>query len=231
MSPIIVALDFETQAQALQLARRLDPALCRVKIASTLFTRCGPDIVVQLQQLGFEVFLDLKYHDIPKQVFGACLQAAKLGVWMLTIHTSGGEAMMVAACDAISQGSATGSKPILVGVTVLTSLSNQDLTQIGYKNHVDHTVVSLAQLAMRSGLDGVVSSAAEVAILRSALGDHAVLVTPGIRMAGDDVGDQKRVVTPADALQAGSSYLVIGRSITQAADPIHMLNKIIGSIS
>lgn len=226
ISPIIVALDFKTQEEALALARQLDPSLCRVKVATTLFTRYGPEIVIQLQKLGFDVFLDLKFHDIPQQVAGACAQAAKLGVWMITIHTSGGEAMMVAARDAVEQAATAGRKPILVGVTVLTSLSGSDLKQIGYSDTVDKSVTRLAQLALNCGLDGVVSSASEVATLRQCLPSDAVLVTPGIRLSGDNSDDQKRVVTPDKAMASGSSYLVIGRSITQAKEPASTLKKI-----
>lgn len=229
MSPIIVALDFETQEEALQLAHCLDPALCRVKIASTLFTRYGPDVVQQLQQLGFDVFLDLKYHDIPQQVAGACKQAAEMGVWMLTVHCSGGGDMLRAARQAVDEA-AVERKPIIVGVTILTSLSHEDLNEIGFRNSVDVTVLDFANLAIKSGLDGVVCSAAEAAYLRKKLGDQAVLVTPGIRLVDDPIQDQKRVVTPTKAMAAGSSYLVIGRSITKANKPDEVVSRIIGSL-
>ena len=221
---IIVALDFPTQEQALHLARQLDPKLCRLKVASTLFTHYGPALIEELRLLGFDIFLDLKYHDIPQQVAGACKQAAALGVWMLTIHTSGGEAMMVAARDALE--GVSGTRPLLIGVTVLTSLSGDDLTQIGYKNNVADTVMSLGKLAQSAGIDGVVSSAEEAAMLRKTLGADFLLVTPGIRLPENKSDDQKRVVTPEAAIAAGSDYLVIGRAITQAVNPIAALESI-----
>lgn len=224
LSPIIVALDFPTQEQALALAKQLDPKLCRVKIASTLFTRYGPPLIEALQALGFEVFLDLKYHDIPHQVAGACAQAAALGVWMVTLHCSGGEAMMMAGREAVDK--ATGHKPILVGVTVLTSLSDADLRNIGYQNPVMQSVLHLAHLAKQAGLDGVVSSATEVAALKKELGNDFIFVTPGIRLADAQQDDQKRIMTPSKALLAGSRYLVVGRAITQAAEPMLALQKI-----
>ncbi|PHQ79798.1 MAG: orotidine-5'-phosphate decarboxylase [Coxiella sp. (in: Bacteria)] len=224
-TPIIVALDFETKEEALFLAKKLDPQLCRLKVASTLFTRYGPDLIEALRLLGFDIFLDLKYHDIPKQVAVACKQAAQLGVWMLTLHASGGEAMMTAARDAVE--GVPGTRPLLVGVTVLTSLSDADLIQIGYKDNVVDSVLNLAKLAKASGLDGVVSSAAEASALRHALGDDFVLVTPGIRLPGNSSDDQKRVVTPEAALAAGSNYLVIGRAITQAPEPVVVLQQIL----
>lgn len=223
-SPIIVALDFSTRDETLALAKRLDPKLCRLKIANTLFTHYGPSIIEELQTLGFEIFLDLKYHDIPNQVAGSCEQAARLGVWMITVHTSGGEAMMMAAREAVDK--VAGSRPLVIGVTVLTSLSTEDLSQVGYKDNVIDTVLKLGELAKFSGLDGVVSSAIEASMLREQLGDDFIYVTPGIRLASDHSDDQKRIMTPAKAIAAGSSYLVIGRAITQAPDPIHTLQKI-----
>ncbi len=223
-SPIVVALDFATREQALALAKQLDPALCRIKIGSTLFTHYGPSIVDALQTLGFDVFLDLKYHDIPNQVAGSCAQAAKLGVWMITVHCAGGMAMMQAAREAIDQVS--GRKPILVGVTVLTSLSGEDLVSVGYQDSLIDNVLKLAKLAKRSGLDGVVSSAIETTLLRRELGDDFVFVTPGIRLTEESTDDQKRIMTPTGALDAGSTYLVIGRAITQAPEPIIALQKI-----
>lgn len=223
-SAIIVALDFSTKQQALTLAKQLDPARCRVKIASTLFTHYGPALVEELQALGFDVFLDLKYHDIPNQVAAACLQAAKLGVWMLTVHCSGGEAMLMGAREALE--GVQGRKPLLVGVTILTSLSDSDLSTIGYTKNVMDSVCNLAQLAKQAGLDGVVSSATEVASLKKQLGDEFVLVTPGIRLTKDGADDQKRIMTPRKAIAAGATYLVVGRAITQAPEPMYALQKI-----
>ena len=223
-SPVIIALDYETQEETLRIAKQLDPKLCRLKIASTLFTHYGPSIIEALQNLGFDIFLDLKYHDIPQQVASACKQAAQLGVWMLTLHCSGGETMMRAAREALD--SIAGKKPLLVGVTVLTSLSTEDLHQIGYAESLIDTVLALAKMAQHAGMDGVVCSAAEASLLRKTLGDAFLLVTPGIRFADDPADDQKRVVTPELALASGSNYLVIGRPITQAADPMAVLRKI-----
>lgn len=225
-SPVIVALDFETQEETLRFAKQLDPKLCRLKVASTLFTRYGPVIIEALQELGFDIFLDLKYHDIPAQVASACKQAATLGVWMLTVHCSGGEVMLRSAREALDQVS--GKKPLLVGVTVLTSLSTEDLSQMGYAQNLIDTVLMLAKMAKHSGVDGVVCSAAEASLLRKVLGNDFLLVTPGIRFSEDEWGDQKRVVTPDLALASGSNYLVIGRPITQAQDPAAVLRKIVG---
>lgn len=223
-SPIIVALDCETQEETLQIAQQLDPQLCRLKVASTLFTRYGPGILEKLHRLGFDIFLDLKYHDIPQQVATACKQAAQLGVWMLTLHCSGGEAMMMAAREAVD--AAPSKKPLLVGVTVLTSLSTEDLHQMGYSENLIDTVSTLARMAQHSGMDGVVCSAAEAALLRRTLGQDFLLVTPGIRFAEDDTDDQKRVVTPEVALASGSNYLVVGRPITRSLDPLGLLKRI-----
>jgi orotidine-5'-phosphate decarboxylase len=222
-SPIIVALDYDTREETLALVKQLDPNLCRIKLGSTLFTHYGPRIIDEVQTLGFEVFLDLKFHDIPKQVAGSCYQAAQLGVWMMTIHCSGGEAMMMAAREAVDK---VQQPPILVGVTVLTSMSSEDLSMVGYKENVIDTVLKLGQLAKFSGLDGIVSSAMEAKLLREELGDKFLYVTPGIRLPDDTSDDQKRIMTPSKAMTAGSSYLVIGRAITQASEPVHALQQI-----
>jgi orotidine-5'-phosphate decarboxylase len=226
--PIIVALDYPDAAGALAMASRLDPALCRVKVGKELFTAAGPDIVRQLAGRGFDVFLDLKYHDIPNTVAGACRAAAKLGAWMLNVHASGGEAMMRAARDAVA-GSAR--VPLVIGVTVLTSLGDEDLAQIGFNANANDTVLRLAKLARQSGLDGVVCSAREAPLLRAALGPAFALVTPGIRLPGGDKGDQARTVTPAEAIGLGADYLVIGRPITASADPAATLRQIRESIA
>lgn len=227
-SPIVVALDYASREETLALAKQLDPDLCRIKLASTLFTHYGPRIVEEIQALGFDVFLDLKYHDIPNQVAGSCYQAAQLGVWMLTIHCSGGIAMLAAAREAVDKVS--GQRPLLVGVTVLTSLSDGDLAEIGYSNKVADSVVQLARLAKRAGLDGVVSSANETALLRKTIGEDFSYVTPGIRLSQHTADDQKRVMTPLQAIEAGSTYLVIGRSITQAPEPVRVLQQICSDI-
>ena len=224
---VIVALDFPDAGAALAAAGRLDPALCRVKVGKELFVAAGPAIVGQLHERGFEVFLDLKFHDIPNTVAGACRAAARLGVWMLNVHASGGSAMMRAAREAVA---AFPRPPLLIGVTVLTSLSDAELGEVGFAGSAADNVARLARLAASSGLDGVVCSAEEAAMLREALGAGFVTVTPGIRLAGGAKGDQSRVVTPEDAVRLGAHYLVIGRPVTQAADPAATLQSIVRSL-
>ena len=224
---VIVALDFPDAGAALAAAGRLDPALCRVKVGKELFVSAGPAIVGQLHERGFEVFLDLKFHDIPNTVAGACRAAARLGVWMLNVHASGGSAMMRAAREAVA---AFPRPPLLIGVTVLTSLSDAELGEVGFAGSAADNVARLARLAASSGLDGVVCSAEEAAMLREALGADFVTVTPGIRLAGGEKGDQSRVVTPEDAVRLGAHYLVIGRPVTQAADPAATLQSIVRSL-
>ena len=221
--PVIVALDYSLGSAALDLARRLSPKLCRVKVGKELFTSSGPALVEELQNLGFEVFLDLKFHDIPNTVAGAVRVAAGLGVWMVNVHASGGKRMMSAAGDAVA---AFSQRPLLIGVTVLTSMSDADLSELGYSETTQDRVLRLARLASESGLDGVVCSALEAPAVRQARGNEFCLVTPGIRMAGDDGADQRRVVTPSDALAMGANYLVIGRPITAAVDPLEALERV-----
>ena len=223
VGPIIVALDFDNAPAALNLSERLDPGLCRVKIGNELFTRAGPALVEQLQGRGFEVFLDLKFHDIPNTVAAAARAAADLGVWMFNVHAGGGSRMMHAAREALEQGS---HRPLLIGVTVLTSMSEEDLHELGHGESSEERVLQLARLSADCGLDGVVCSAREAALLRARCGPEFALVTPGIRLAGDAAGDQRRVVTPVDAMAGGSDYLVIGRSITRADDPVATLQRI-----
>lgn len=222
-SPVIVALDFPSAAPALELAARLSPQLCRLKVGKELFTRSGPQLVEQLQGMGFEIFLDLKFHDIPNTVAGAVRAAAELGVWMVNVHAAGGRRMMEAAAGAL-QGHA--NRPFLIAVTVLTSMTGEDLRELGYSETPTERVLRLAALTADSGLDGVVCSAMEAKDLRNARGEGFALVTPGIRLAGDSADDQRRVVTPADALALGSDYLVIGRSITGAQDPLAALRRV-----
>lgn len=222
-NPVIVALDFPGAEPALELAARLSPDLCRLKVGKELFTRCGPSLVDALQQQGFDVFLDLKFHDIPNTVAGAVRSAAELGVWMVNVHAGGGRRMMEAAADALSSLSA---RPLLIAVTVLTSMSDEDLREMGYTESAAERVLRLAALTQDSGLDGVVCSAMEAPQLRVERGDDFCLVTPGIRLAGDDAGDQRRVLTPADAVANGSDYLVIGRSVTGAGDPLVALQRV-----
>ncbi len=221
---IIVALDFADADQALHLASRLDPRRCRVKVGKELFVSAGPDLVRRLHDQGFEVFLDLKFHDIPNTVAGACRAAAALGVWMVNVHALGGSVMMTAAREAVD---AYAKRPLLLAVTVLTSHDEATLGEIGLGGDTAGAAVErLASLAQRSGLDGVVCSAQEAHLLRKAHGESFRLLSPGIRPAGAASDDQHRVMTPARALAAGVDYLVIGRPITQAPDPVAALAAI-----
>ena len=220
---IIVALDFADAASALALVERLEPSLCRLKVGKELFTVAGPDLVRALVGRGFEVFLDLKFHDIPNTVAAACRAAAGLGVWMLNVHASGGRRMMTAAQEALAD---LPQRPLLIAVTVLTSMSAEDLGEVGIAAAPADQVLRLARLTQQCKLDGVVCSAQEAAMLRADLGADFRLVTPGIRPAGADAGDQRRVMTPVEALRAGASDLVIGRPITAAPDPLAALKQI-----
>ena len=221
--PVIVVLDFPDAKSALDLAACLDPSECRVKVGKELHTAAGPQVVDALMRCGFDVFLDLKFHDIPNTVAGACRVAASQGVWMINVHASGGSRMMLAAREAVDL---SGAKPLLIGVTVLTSLSDADMAQIGFVGPAVDNVLRLASLTKACGLDGVVCSAQEATGLRAALGAGFQLVTPGIRLEGDAKGDQQRVVTPVDAIRKGADFLVIGRSISHAKDPITALHSI-----
>jgi len=227
-TPIIVALDFPSHEAALALAGRLDPALCRVKVGKELFTRCGPQVVEALQHKGFEVFLDLKFHDIPNTTAMAVHAAAELGVWMVNVHCSGGLRMMSACRDRLDRSS--GPKPLLIGVTVLTSLEQADLAEIGLDIAPQQQVLRLAALAARAGLDGLVCSAQEAESLKAGFA-QLQLVTPGIRPAGSQADDQRRILTPAQAMAAGSDYLVIGRPIAQAADPAQALAAVVAELA
>jgi len=220
---VIVALDFADATSALDLAERLDPAQCRVKVGKELYTAAGPALVERLTRRGFGVFLDLKFHDIPNTVAAACRAAAGLGVWMINVHASGGRAMLEASRAALPSGA---SAPKLIAVTLLTSLHAVDLTEIGMSGTLEEAVLRLATLAADCGLDGVVCSAREATVLRARLGDAFLRVTPGIRLADGTVDDQQRVMTPVQAIAAGASYLVIGRPITRAPDPLQALNDI-----
>lgn len=215
-SPIVVALDYPTQAQALAMAKQLNPTQCRVKVGKELFTSAGPQVVEALHKLGFEVFLDLKFHDIPNTCAKACATAAELGVWMVNVHASGGRRMMEAARNEIDKAS---HQPLLIGVTVLTSMEQADLAELGLNISPIEQVERLAKLTQSSGLDGVVCSAKEVELISKVCGKDFLTVTPGIRPAGAEQGDQRRILTPAQAKAAGVHYMVIGRPITQAADP------------
>ena len=224
MSPIIVALDFPSSAPALSLAEQLDPTLCRVKVGKELFTREGPVLVKALVNSGFDVFLDLKFHDIPNTVAAAVAAAAELGVWMVNVHASGGPRMMEAARKALDP--MKDSAPLLTAVTVLTSMEQAELMQVGVTRALEEQVCELAQLAERSGMDGVVCSAQETIMLRTLVANDFCLVTPGIRPEDSERGDQRRVATPAQAVRNGSDYLVIGRPITRADSPPDALKQI-----
>ncbi len=220
-SPVIVALDFSEAADALALAGRLDPALCRVKVGKELFTRAGPAVVEALVARGFQVFLDLKYHDIPNTVAGACRAAAELGVWMVNVHALGGQRMMAAAREAVER--APRGRPLLVAVTVLTSMTDGELTEVGLTGSASENVLRLADLARDSGLDGVVCSPREASLIRDRVGAGFLRVTPGVRPAGAARDDQRRTLTPAQALEQGADFLVVGRPVTAAENPLAAL--------
>ncbi|MCL5041105.1 MAG: orotidine-5'-phosphate decarboxylase [Gammaproteobacteria bacterium] len=227
-TPVIVALDFPDAAAAIALAGQLDPRQCRLKVGKELFTASGPQVVEQLQALGFEVFLDLKFHDIPNTAAGAVRAAAELGVWMLNVHAGGGRRMLEACREVLDRRS--GSRPLLTAVTVLTSLEQEDLLEVGVDIEPMVQVQRLARLTQDCGLDGVVCSAREAKALRGALNDDFLLVTPGIRPEDASADDQKRIVTPVQALENGSSYLVIGRPITRAENPASALSSILATL-
>lgn len=226
-SPIIVALDFTSATQALSFAERLSPADCRLKVGKELFTHAGPGLVRSLQDRGFEVFLDLKFHDIPNTVAGAVAAAADLGVWMVNVHAQGGRRMMTAARERLQQD---GYSTLLTAVTVLTSMEAEDLREIGIDRTPLSHVQALAGLAADCGLHGVVCSAQEAPVLRQQLPTDFMLVTPGIRPANATADDQRRIMTPEQAMSVGVNYLVIGRPITQAADPVAALQEINASL-
>lgn len=220
---VIVALDYSDSGAAMELVSGLDPMLCRLKVGKEMFTRFGPQFVEQLVLKGFDVFLDLKFHDIPNTVAAACAAAADLGVWMTNVHASGGRRMMEAAGERLQQ---LQQPPLLIAVTILTSLGQQDLVEIGYPGTPEENVLRLARLADVSGMDGIVCSPLEAREVRPVVRTDFCLVTPGVRPEASLQDDQKRVMTPADAIRAGSDYLVIGRPITQAADPLQSLRAI-----
>jgi len=227
ISPIVVALDYPTPKQAIEMAKQLDPKKCRVKVGKELFTASGPAILEQLHKLDFDVFLDLKFHDIPNTCAGAVAAAAELGVWMVNVHASGGERMMAAAADAIANKQ---HKPLLIAVTVLTSMEQSDLAGIGLDIAPQQQVQRLAKLAKESGMDGVVSSAQEIELIKQLCGTDFLTVTPGIRPAGSAAGDQRRIMTPKQAVEVGGDYLVVGRPITQAENPQQSCLDIIQSL-
>jgi orotidine-5'-phosphate decarboxylase len=220
---VIVALDYPDRTDALALVERLEPGSCRLKVGKELFTRAGPQVVEELTARGFEVFLDLKFHDIPNTVASACHAATDLGVWMLNVHALGGERMLLAAREGCARA---GRNPLLVAVTILTSMDTEDLATVGLAGSPEENVLRLATLVHRCGLDGVVCSSRETVVLRERIGPGFTLVTPGIRPAGSQQDDQRRVMTPREAISSGASYLVIGRPVTQADDPVSVLRTI-----
>ncbi len=226
-SKVIVALDYAEAQSALKLVNQLNPDLCKLKIGKELFTAAGPQLVEQLVAKNFKVFLDLKFHDIPNTVKKACEAAANLGVWMLNVHACGGSTMMQAALEGVNKSR---HQPYLIAVTVLTSMNQADLNEIGIENSVENQVLKLAKLTQQAGLHGVVCSAQEAALLKQHLKNDFLLVTPGIRPATASLDDQSRVLTPAQAIMMGASYLVVGRPITQAENPIKVLEAIVQEI-
>lgn len=224
MSKVIVALDFQSDRDALQFVEKIDPTLCKLKVGVAMFTRYGQDFVKGLIQKGFDIFLDLKFHDIPNTVAEACKAAADLGAWMVSVHAVGGFKMLQAAHNAVSQSA---HKPKLVAITVLTSMEGHDLNEVGTSAPIKDQVLKLAQLAHEANFDGAVCSAEEAQFLRKSLGNDFCLVTPGIRLENSPKDDQKRIVTPKLALLAGADYLVIGRPITQAENPRAVLEGIL----
>ncbi|KZN30216.1 orotidine 5'-phosphate decarboxylase [Pseudoalteromonas luteoviolacea S2607] len=229
LKKVLIALDYDDESAALEFVSQLSPNECRLKVGKEMFTYFGPQFVKKLVDLGFDVFLDLKFHDIPNTVAKAVTAAAELGVWMVNVHASGGTEMMSKAKEALAQ---YGDKaPLLIAVTVLTSMDQAQLSKLGVEKTPQEQVLYLAKLAKESGLDGVVCSAQEAESLKAELGDAFKLITPGIRPAGSDAGDQKRIMTPEKAIAAGSDYLVIGRPITKADDPAQALRAINSSIA
>ncbi|MFZ8201696.1 orotidine-5'-phosphate decarboxylase [Alteromonas portus] len=225
---VIVALDYDNKDTALAFVDKLDSSLCKLKVGKEMFTLFGPEFVKALIAKGFDVFLDLKFHDIPNTVAKACKAAAELGVWMVNVHASGGLPMMQAAKEAIA--ASTNPQTKLIAVTVLTSMDEAQLADVVSGVTPEQQVLRLAALTEKAGLDGIVCSAQEASALRERHSDEFLLVTPGIRPVGADAGDQKRVMTPPDAMKAGVSYLVMGRPITKADDPIAVLKAVNASI-
>ncbi|MDW8846276.1 orotidine-5'-phosphate decarboxylase [Erwinia sp. MMLR14_017] len=227
-SPILVALDYHDLAAAMAFVDRIDPQSCRLKVGKEMYTLFGPNLVRELHQRGFQVFLDLKFHDIPNTTAHAVAAAADLGVWMVNVHASGGARMMKAAREALLPFGK--EAPLLIAVTVLTSMEAADLRDIGIDASPADHAEKLARLTQQCGLDGVVCSAQEAARFKQALGAEFKLVTPGIRPVGSEAGDQRRIMTPQQALQAGVDYMVIGRPITQSSDPEATLKTILASL-
>jgi len=225
---VIVALDFASERETWNLVERLDPATCRLKVGKELFTRCGPGLVTKLVDLRFDVFLDLKFHDIPNTVAAACAAAADLGCWMVNVHAAGGRAMLTAAAERLAK---CREKPLLIAVTVLTSMDDAALAEVGFSGDTNTQVRRLAKLGHACGVDGVVCSAHELRTIKDACGTGFLAVTPGVRPPSAALDDQRRVATPVDAMTLGADYLVIGRPITRAADPFAVLEAINAELS
>ena len=225
-SPIIVALDMESE-RALELAKKLNPQECKVKVGSQLFTVDGPIIIEKLNELGFDIFLDLKFHDIPNTVKKAVETVIKMGVWMLNVHSLGGKEMLRAAYEVVEKVSI---KPLLVGVTVLTSLNDKSLKEVGLGLNTEDQVLLLAELCQTEGLNGVVCSANELSVLRKHLEEDFLLVTPGIRSSGQESDDQKRISTASEAISNGADYIVIGREISNEIDPSEKIRQILETV-
>lgn len=220
---IIVALDYPAAEPALALVEQLDPHSCHLKVGKEMFTRFGPSFVEGLSERGFKIFLDLKFHDIPNTVAAACDAAADLGVWMINLHASGGRRMMEAARERLERRS---QRPRLIAVTILTSLTTEEIAEVGFSGDPASNVLRLAALAESSGMDGVVCSPREAADIRARTGGDFLLVTPGVRPRDAALDDQRRVMTPGEAIRAGASFLVIGRPITGAAQPAQAVASI-----
>lgn len=227
-SPIIIALDYSKSVDATNLVAKLDPKLCKLKVGKELFVGAGPKFVEQLVVSGYDVFLDLKFHDIPNTVYGACKTAANLGVWMVNVHASGGQKMLEAAKKAIDD---TGHKALLTAVTILTSMTENDLTQTGINDNMETQIKRLAKLSFDSGLDGVVCSALEVQMIKDSTKPEFLTITPGIRLPESQTDDQNRIMTPEAAIRNGADYLVIGRPITASANPQVALGDILARIN
>ncbi len=222
-SKIIVALDFSDSSTALAFVDQLTPGTCRLKVGKELFMVGGPKLVENLVGRGFSIFLDLKFHDIPNTVAKACINASRLGVWMINVHAMGGSEMLDAARKSIPKESGS---PLLIAVTALTSLDQSNLLDIGFSEQLDTVVLKLTQMAKKYNCDGVVCSASEAGFIRKKFGCDFLRITPGIRLPGDSLNEQKRVANPINAIREGASFLVIGRSITQSSNPMEIIDKI-----
>ena len=225
-SPIIVALDYNNEDDAFAIIKQLDPSLCKLKVGKELFVATGPRFIEKLVAGGYKVFLDLKFHDIPNTVYNACKAASNLGVWMINVHASGSKEMLLAARNSIDEFGDDNNKPLLIAVTMLTSMTQTDLDNINIQKDITEHTIDLAKLSFECGLDGVVCSALEANKIKDVTNKKFLTVTPGIRLAESKADDQKRIMTPENALKNGADYLVIGRPITQATNPRENLEKI-----